>query len=142
MLIILGLAAFGAYSLIEKMGGPAAPAETVAAAQQEGLISGLGSMALKAAASASGIKTADLPEEGCSDSAMSADNVNSLLATLPEGQSQVLSDLLSSGSTILSIQMYSGTLGMGLCIPAKNMVVLLPQKVQQSVSGILPTSAE
>lgn len=137
LLIILGLAAFGAYSLVEKAAGPGAAQTAVRTTSEGGLMAGLGNMALSAVANASGVDTAPLPMTGCATSALSQDNINVLLSNLPETQSAALSQLLSSGTQALTVEWYSGELGTGLCIPATNRVVLFPPQVAQTLNALL-----
>lgn len=136
LLLILGLAAFGAYSLLEKAAGPSAPA-ALATSSEGGFMAGLGNLALSAASNASGLNTAPLPETGCAASALSPENINALLNSLPDAQGAAVSALLANSSQMLAVEWYSGELGQGICVPGINKVVLFPLQITQTINSLV-----
>lgn len=68
-----------------------------------------------------------LPTDGCSVSAIPPERVVELVNAFPEQQRALLAQVLSASSVAWSVQMYSGPLGAGLCFPANDSLVLMPQ---------------
>lgn len=134
LLLILGLAAYGAYSLVSSFGGN--PDATAAAPTSAS--SGLGSWALSAASGAVGLDTAPLPTTGCQENALSRDNLAELVSALPDVQREALLALIDKGAAAVTVQWYSGPDGVGLCLPAQGKRVLLPAVVTQTISGLVP----
>lgn len=139
LLIVLALAAYGASSLFEKFSSPEqeeATAETREPATPS-LMSSVTSMAVSAVSSASGVDIAAMPEEGCAAGALSQENLDELLNTLPESQAALLSQMLdSTGAANLSVEWYSGELGTGVCVPAKQLVFLFPSSITETLSSL------
>lgn len=145
LLIILALAAYGASALMDKFSAPAeeAPASaSVADSKSTSLASSLGSMAVSAVTSASGIDVAAMPLDGCARGALSQESIEELFDTLPEGQADMLRQMLAStGATNLTMEWYSGELGTGVCIPAKELVFLFPSAITQTLSSLTDASS-
>lgn len=135
-LLFLGLAAYGAYALVERVAGTS-PVAAVEAASRASI--GFGSMAVDAVANLSGLQTAALPDTGCAANALSQDNLAELLANVPAEQQEALSRAVDLGtSAMAALQLYSGDLGVGLCLPGQNKVVLLPAKVSETLAALRP----
>lgn len=136
-LVVLGLAAYGAYSLVERMAGaPPSDVFQEAAATTGGGLSTLGGMAVSAVANMSGLTTAALPEVGCTQNTINQENLEILLAKAPEPQREALLKLIGKSSEALTLQWYSGELGAGLCLPSQGRVVLLPFEISQSLNAL------
>lgn len=131
LLLIMGLAAYGAYSLVSSFGGNQDPAAAVSTSAS----SGLGSWALSAAAGAAGLDTDPLPATGCQENALSRDNLAELVSALPDVQREALLALIGKGAAAVTVQWYSGPDGVGLCLPAQGKRVLLPAVVAQVFAG-------
>lgn len=143
LLLILALAAYGAYSLLTSFtgGGSAAPPKTQAQAKQSehSLFSadGLTGMATHAVASAVGVGMQPLPATGCSSSFVPATQVEDLLLTLPEGQRALLAKLMVGSSAVWSAQIYKGEHGIGLCFPGQEKLLVLPSAVGAPATSLL-----
>lgn len=72
----------------------------------------------------------DIPAVGCSSSILPKERVAALVAALPTDQAEGLSQLLDTGSGIWQAQLYLGEQGIGICLPARNALVLLPSAVK------------
>lgn len=135
-LVVLGLAGYGAYSLVERMAG-APPTEIFQeASAATGGLSNLGGMAVSAVANMSGLTTAPLPDTGCAQGALNRENLEMLLDKAPEAQREALLKLIGKGSEALPLQGYNGDLGIGLCLPTQRQVVLLPFDISQALSAL------
>lgn len=137
LVVVLGLAAYGAYSLVERMAG-APPTQVIqdAAASTSGGFSNLGGMAVSAVANMSGLQTAPLPDTGCAQGALNQENLEALLEKAPEPQREALLALISKGTETMTIQWYNGSQGVGLCLPSQNKVILLPFDISQALSAL------
>lgn len=132
LLVILALAIYGAHSLLASFNGNPPPSAEAP--------SGLGAMALSAVAGATGISIAPLPDTGCQDSALSQDNLTEIFATLPDVQREALSRLIDWGASVVTVQLYTGPDGIGLCLPAQGRLVLLPARASQVLTGVAGNS--
>lgn len=136
ILIILALAAYGAYSLFSPAASKVPPelkavVEKPAASATAGVMEQFGlssatDLAATAAAKVSGLGVEPLPVSGCSESALSPSQVLDLLNTMPEAQRVAVAKLLDVSSSVWSAQLYSGDNGMGLCLPTKGKLVRFP----------------
>lgn len=133
-LVILGLAAYGAYALVGAISNrPDAPVAPQA--------SGFGSLAWSAVAEATGLNTVPLPETGCQENTLSQSNLIVLAAALPDEQREALLRLADLSESAVVVQWYSGSAGVGVCLPAQNRLVLLPQQASQTIAVLFPASA-
>ncbi len=129
VLLIVGLAAYGAYSLYSSYVPRTAATETDEAPSR-----GLLGAGVALGAKITGLATKDMPANGCNNEALSTTNLASLLDQLPVGQATVLRQLASASSSVSSFATwYNGEEGIGLCIPSQNLLVLLPD----TMSGLL-----
>lgn len=160
ILIILALAAYGAYSLFSPgTSKPKAPAQLASVQSQatsaaEGVMAHLGissaaDLAATAAAKVTGLEVQEIPETGCSDSALSPSQVLELLNTMPEAQRVAVAKLLDVSSSVWSAQLYTGEGGVGLCLPAKGKLVRLPSVsaptlsvTPESLTGLIRSAGE
>lgn len=141
LLIVLALAAYGASSIFDKFSSPDAAAEAEAtessAPAAPSLLSSVTSMAVSAVSSASGVNIAAMPEEGCAAGALSEDKLAELFNSLPESQAELLRQLVdNSGASNLTVEWYSGELGTGVCVPAKQLVFLIPPTLTETLSSL------
>ena len=82
------------------------------------------SMTLKAA----GIQTlSPLPSSGCSGSTIPPEKVVELLNALPEEHRLPVAKVLHISSPAWTMQVYSGDLGLGLCLPVQDTLLLMPE---------------
>lgn len=140
ILIILALAAFGANSLYNSATGqnPAAPPAVLAPQPESSFgLSSMANMAVNAAASLAGGGVQTIPDHGCSESAVSVEKLNTFLMTLPEVQRNAIGKLLNSSSTVWATQFYSGSAGLGFCVPAHDKLILLPGLSEESMNALL-----
>lgn len=77
----------------------------------------------------------DIPETGCSSSILAPERIGALLKELPSDQQKVMTQLLDTGSDIWEAQLYAGEHGVGICIPARNTLVLVAPGVFASIAG-------
>lgn len=131
--IILALIVFAAYSLLETQAvasdaATSAPAETGFFATVAPVIA--------QAIPADTLTIVDIPSFGCSASLMNQAKVQELLALLPAAQQAPLQTLLDTSSGVWQAQLYVGDLGMGICLPARSKLVLVPTAYVQSVKNI------
>lgn len=133
IVLILALAAYGAYSLLASIASSNSEPSLVAApvaSSPKGLLSGLSSTAsdfvVGAAESVTGLEVQPLPEFGCSGSALSPSQVLALIDQLPEAQRTTLAKLLDVSSPVWSAQLYTSEAGVGLCLPGKGKLIKLP----------------
>lgn len=86
------------------------------------------------------LQVTELPDEGCSESMLSVDKLNALLNALPEQQKSALYELLSASSNVWQAQLYSGSKGMGLCLPTKGKLVVFPGETFKQFAELVNTS--
>lgn len=67
-----------------------------------------------------------LPVEGCSGSAIPPEKVMDLLNAIPEQQKFLLAQILDASAVAWTVQLYAGELGLGLCFPVQNTLILIP----------------
>lgn len=100
-----------------------------------------GNLAVSAAA-AVGMQFGPLPPEGCSTSLLEPEKVVELMQQLPEAQQAALATVLSASVGVWTVQLYQGAQGVGMCLPAQQMLVLLPAGanavVNQTAAAIAP----
>jgi hypothetical protein len=140
LLLLLGFAAYGIYSFFNHVTG-SAPVDVSAAATQpavitdtssagsDGLISGIASTMF-------GFRLLPLPDTGCSPSALPPERALALIQSLPEAQQVALAKTLNASSSVWSVQLYTGDLGTGFCLPAQDKLVLLPSGANDAKSGV------
>lgn len=142
--LILALALYGAYSLLSSFWSTApesaeavsARATSTAPASSSLLsLTSAGDLAVLAASKMSGVDLQPLPEQGCSDSVLSPQQVLDLLDRLPDGQRMALAKALNASSGVWTAQLYSGADGIGLCLPAYNRMLRLPTASAQEWVG-------
>lgn len=100
-----------------------------------------GELALSAA-SAAGLNIVSMPSTGCSNSLLAPERVMELLAILPDAQRAALVTVLDASAGVWTTQLYKGSLGVGICIPTQQALVLLPaaaNTVVDKVSAAIPT---
>lgn len=78
------------------------------------------------AAQVAGLQVAPLQPMGCSPSAVSPEKIEELMLALPQDKRAPLAALLSTTAPAWTVQLYSGNLGMGLCLPSVNVVLVFP----------------
>lgn len=78
------------------------------------------------AAQLAGLQVAPLQPVGCSSSAVSPEKIEELMLALPQDKRAPLAALLSTTAPAWTVQLYSGNLGMGLCLPSVNVVLVFP----------------
>lgn len=101
----------------------------------------MGSAATLMALNALGMQAIQpLPLEGCTGSAIPPERVVELLMAIPEEQRALLAQVLSASSAAWSVQLYTGSAGMGFCFPVENTLVLLPAKTATTTSTTTSTT--
>lgn len=88
--------------------------------------SGLNSAVVLAALQAVGVTVAPIPDTGCSGSAIPPEKVVELVNAFPEEQRGPIAQVLSMSSTAWATQLYSGDMGVGLCFPVEQRVIIMP----------------
>lgn len=88
--------------------------------------SGLNSAVVLTALQAVGATVAPIPDTGCSGSAIPPEKIVELINAFPEEQRGPLAQVLSVSSTAWATQLYNGDLGVGLCFPVEQLVVVMP----------------
>lgn len=151
ILMVLGLAVFGAHSLVERFApAPTAAAESSYAASEratedpvapsvKSLAATLTESTVGAMLQSAGLNLQGHPAggEGCSQSILSADQLQELMAFLPPQQQDVLGKVLNTSAPIWTTQLYAGRQGYGVCLPMQEKVLLLPAAAQQQVQTLL-----
>ena len=151
ILMVLGLAIFGAYTLVERF----APAPTTAAdasyAATERATAALVAPSVKSLAASLTESTVDAMlqsagltfqghpagGEGCSQSILSAAQLQELMAFMPPPQQDVIGKVLNTSAPIWMTQLYAGRQGYGVCLPMQEKVLLLPAAAQEQVQTLL-----
>lgn len=136
LLVILGLAAYGAYTLLNNFSKPAEPAAAVESQRP----SGLASLAMSAVEGVTGLSAAPLPPVGCQENAtLSRENMMALLDAMPEAQRETLLYWLTGDKVAMPMmQPYLGEQGLGVCLPAQDKVILLPAAAAEVVRNLIP----
>lgn len=150
ILMVLGLAVFGAHTLVERFApDPSAPqASALAEPQDTALATGvsehsvaqaLTESAVGAVLNSAGLSLQAHPSggEGCGQSILSAAELQELMRFLPPQQQEVLAKVLNTSAPIWSAQLYMGHHGYGMCLPMQDKVLLLPQAAQQQVEHLV-----
>lgn len=139
LLVILSLALYGAYSLIERLTDVSAAERAPTTATAFGPLAvaeDLAGATFNTVTSMAGLETGSLPESGCSESLLSAENLEQLISVLPEPQQVAMAQVLNMSSSVWTAQLYTGTYGYGLCLPVHQRVILLPAQAQQMVENL------
>lgn len=133
--ILLILAVLTGYGGCSMLGSAPDPEDATGAPAKD--LRSLASSALHSAQSlASGVSTTTLPPTGCElDTRM--DHLDEILSQVPEAQRAALAQLLNSTQAVWTTQIYRGELGLGVCIPTQNMLILLPVDGTASSSALL-----
>lgn len=71
------------------------------------------------------ISMAPMPAVGCSDSVLNGDKLEEFLTVLPETASVPIALALDFSRAAWEAQLYSGELGVGLCLPSRDRVILI-----------------
>lgn len=138
ILMILGLAAFGGYSLMEKMVSPEQAQALQSSSNGPGLLATVGDYALTSVTDLAGLKATALPGDGCLPAVLPQENIDTILSLLTEPQQTVLRPWLDFGANSLAkVQGYVGTEGVGLCFPEQNRVIMLPQETLDAIKPLL-----
>lgn len=88
----------------------------------------LSATATKMTLNAAGIQLrTPMPDTGCSGSVIEPAKVMELLHTLPEEHRWPVAKVLKVSSPAWTMQLYTGELGMGLCLPVQNSLLLMPE---------------
>ena len=88
----------------------------------------LSATATKMTLNAAGIQIrSPMPDTGCSGSVIEPAKVMELLTTLPEQHRWPVAKVLNVSSPAWTMQFYLGELGMGLCLPVQNALLLMPE---------------
>lgn len=83
----------------------------------------------------------DVPSEGCSKSLLDAKALGQLLAAMPGEQRDVLRKLLGATTEVWQAQLYIGERGAGVCLPARNALVLLPMSTTAAMKALFDVDA-
>lgn len=141
ILLILALAAYGAYSLSARFQEASLPAvgaqeSTITTGGPTGLAN-LSDRAFSYGAEVAGLSWQPMDPVGCQNAeALTPDRLNALIDSIPVGpQRDALAQLLAKLPQV-PLQLYQGSAGTGLCISAMNRMVLLPQNLPQSLPGL------
>ncbi|MBU9200413.1 hypothetical protein KTD31_03470 [Burkholderia multivorans] len=138
VIAILALAAYGAYCLFGS--SPAqkpAPEAVTAPTSESGVLSrGVASLASGLVAKTAGVQMLPMPEEGCSTSVIAPTQVEALVNSLPAGQREALATVMSASSGLWTMQLYKGSQGVGLCLPTRNTLMLMPSGLSDKVSAL------
>ena len=90
--------------------------------------SSLSATATRMTLNAAGIQMlSPLPTSGCSGSAIEPEKVVELLNALPEEHRLPVAKVLNISSPAWTMQFYLGELGMGLCLPVQDTLLLMPE---------------
>lgn len=139
ILLILGLALYGAYALIEDLTDSREAQSAAVETAPSSLLSApleLAGAAFDAATGMAGLGSDALPEYGCSESLLSVENLETLIAALPAAQQEALVQVLNLSSSVWTAQLYVGELGYGVCLPVHDKVLLLPEQAHQAVAQL------
>lgn len=149
--LILALAVYGAYSLLSSVwsSGTEAAAQvseaavaSVASETPTFSLSSATDLAAGAAAKLSGLDLKPIPDEGCSESVLSPQEVMNLLDQLPDAQRTALAKVLNASSSVWTAQLYSGASGVGLCLPTQGKLLSLPGVSLPSMDSTISTVDE
>ncbi|HDR9103588.1 hypothetical protein [Paraburkholderia sp. A3RO-2L] len=140
VIAILALAAYGAYCLFgsssPSSSSPAPDAVIAPASESSGLSGGVASLASGLVAKTAGVQMLPMPQEGCSASVIAPTKVEALVDSLPAGQRAALATLMSASSGVWTLQLYKGSQGIGLCLPARNALMLIPSGLSEKLSAL------
>ena len=129
LLLILALAAYGAYTLLGKFVPGAVDAGVAHVASGESSASSAaGGIAWSAFSTITGLPAVPMPDTGCQSTTLTGETVDQILESLPEGQRILLRNMLETGGTLIPVNWYNGELGIGLCVPSLKKLVVLPDK--------------
>ncbi|MEX3984151.1 hypothetical protein AB4Y45_34930 [Paraburkholderia sp. EG287A] len=125
LMLLLAVAAIGGYSLTGSSSGTtdSTTSAEVAAAASDAASSGLVNTL---ASSMLGIQVQAMPDAGCTTSIISADKVVALIESLPAAQQVALAKAMNASAALWTAELYTGTLGTGLCLPVQNKLILFP----------------
>lgn len=125
LLIVLGLAVYGGFSAISALTPQSSDVQTPSAVEG-GLIDMMKQYAVEAASTGLNFRLEELPAYGCGESILSPDKVYELVMSLPEPQRSALAQVLSSGASVWTAQMYKDADRIGLCLPVQGKLVAFP----------------
>jgi hypothetical protein len=135
LLLVGALALYGAYSLFSHSPTPeSAPA--VADRPAVTAPADTASFVADVASSLTGFQFLPLPDRGCSPSALPPDRARTLVESLPLAQQVALAKLLNASSSVWTVQLYTGELGTGLCLPVQEKLVLMPAAANSAKQGL------
>lgn len=137
--IILGLAAYGAYTLLTNLTGHQVVMPWQTAAPRT---SSLAEHAIQLAASSAGLVFVALPATGCSPSVMSPSQVSEFVSAIPDPQRSALARVLSASSSVWTVQLYRGSFGVGVCLPSVQRLLVMPKGLSAITDqlGALPAA--
>lgn len=130
--IILSILVWAAYSLLETAG---VTENAVPIATETGFFATVAPVVAQIVPAGT-LTVVDIPFSGCSSSLMNKDRVKELISLLPVEQQAPLHSLLDTSSGVWQAQFYAGELGMGICLPARAKLVLIPMAYVESVKAI------
>ena len=140
ILMVLGLATYGAHSLVEALAPePALTSPTAQETAEPSLAEGLTDSAVSAMLGSAGLTLTPHPAggEGCGQSILSAAQLQELVRVLPPEQQTLLANVLNTSAPIWTAQLYTGLQGYGICLPMQERVLLVPEAVQQQFATLL-----
>lgn len=137
LLLVGALALYGAYSLFShSTTSEPAPAAVTADRPPVTAPADTSSFVADVASSLTGFQFLPLPDQGCSPSALPPDRAQALVESLPLAQQVALAKLLNASSSVWTVQLYTGDLGTGLCLPVQGKLVLLPAAANSAKQGL------
>lgn len=135
LLLVGALALYGAYSLFSHSPAPV-PTPTAADRPAVSAPADTFSFVADVASSLTGFQFLPLPDQGCSPSALPPDRARALVESLPLAQQVALAKLLNASSSVWTVQLYTGELGTGLCLPVQEKLVLMPAAANSAKQGL------
>lgn len=137
LLLVGALALYGAYSLFSHSTPPApAPAPVTSDHPAVTAPADASSFVADVASSLTGFQFLPLPNQGCSPSALPPDRARALVESLPLAQQVALAKLLNASASVWTVQLYTGELGTGLCLPVQEKLVLMPAAANGAKQGL------
>lgn len=125
--ILIGLVTFGTYSLLTEDTDQPAPvvsqSDPTFMAQM-----GLGYTA-SSAVKMTGLELHPIPSSGCSSSVLTPAQVISFVNLLPDMPRLFLAKAMDATSSMWTAQLYSGDLGVGLCLPMQGKFLKFPDSI-------------
>lgn len=125
LLIALALAVYGGFSAVSAL-TPQDGDGAAANAGDGGLLDLAKQYAVEVASTGLSFRLEALPAYGCSQSILSPEKVYELVMSLPEPQRSALAQVLSSGASVWTAQLYKDTDRIGLCLPVQGKLIAFP----------------